>query len=88
MLVSLYLGNSFIKVFALVSYCFRIIIVIIWGAILMYRYESFIGYKLGKSTNDNDQLALYFLLFITVREMTLVPVLFLKSWFKNNQTLI
>jgi hypothetical protein len=54
MLVSLYLGNSFIKVFALVAYCLRIIIVIIWGSILMYRYEDHIGVKIGNSTNEAD----------------------------------
>ena len=53
MLVSLYVGNGFLKVFALVAYALRIIIVIIWGTILMYRYDYNFGYKLGFDSDKN-----------------------------------
>ena len=78
MLVSLYFGNSFIKVFAMIAYCLRILIIIFWGSILMYNFKSHIGPKIGGSPNGDDQVALYFVMFITVREITLLPVLLIK----------
>ena len=86
MLLSLYLGNSFIKIFAVIAYGLRIIIVIIWGSTLMLTYDSHIGVKIGSSSNKADQVALYFVMFIAVREITLVPVLFLKQMTKHNDS--
>jgi magnesium-transporting ATPase (P-type) len=51
MLFSMYFGNTFLKLFAVVSYVLRIIIVIAWGCLLMYLYDSHIGPKIGRSPN-------------------------------------
>lgn len=80
MLLSLYLGNNCIKIFALICYCLRIVIVIGWGSMLMYLYRAKLGAKIG---DDEDLVALYFVKFITVREITLVPILFIKQLFRN-----
>jgi len=54
MLISFYFGNKCIKIFAAVAFVCRVIIIIVWGCILMFRYESHIGPKMGDSPNKDD----------------------------------
>ena len=79
MMLSIAFGNTMIKIFAVISYCLRFFIIIFWGSFLMYKYDSHIGPKIGDSPNKDDQLALYFVMFITVREITTFPLLYLKQ---------
>ena len=85
MLISLYFGNVYLKIFAIVAYCARICIIIVWGIMLWYKYDAHIGPKIGLSPNGSDQVALYFVMFITVREITLLPIMIIKQVVNNYQ---
>lgn len=80
MMFIVYVGSLKMQKISAIIYCLRIIMIVFWGAYLMATKD----YKIGEQIANNDQLvSLYFTIFITVRELILLPVLITKAYFKT-----
>jgi len=65
--------------FSAISYGLRMLVIIFWGSYLMLTSQ----YKIGEQVGNNRYLvSLYFAIFITTRELLLVPLLIFKAYFK------
>lgn len=80
MMVSLYFGHPSMKWFSIISYVIRILMVIIWGWYIMIHADLRMGHKIG---DHKHMLGLFFVRFITVREIALLPVMVIKTVFTN-----
>jgi len=79
MFICIYIGSPWMQKFSAISYGLRMLVIIFWGSYLMLTSQ----YKIGEQVGNNRYLvSLYFAIFITTRELLLVPLLIFKAYFK------
>lgn len=66
------------KWFSVISYVMRIAVIIGWGWQIIRTTPMALGDKIG---NNNQLVGLYFIKFITVRELTIIPIQITRWWF-------
>lgn len=80
MFVCIYIGSPWMQKFSAVSYGLRMLFIIFWGGYLMLTSD----YKIGEEVGENSHLvSLYFAIFITTRELVLLPCVLLKAYFSK-----
>ena len=79
MFICIYVGSPKLQKFSAISYGLRILTIMVWGSWLMITSE----YKIGQQIKNNKYLvSLYFAIFITTRELLLLPLLIFKAYFR------
>lgn len=80
MMFTIYFGNRAMQKFSATCYILRIFVIIVWGGYLMYTRDYKIGQQIG---GNEDLVSLYFTIFLTVREMLLIPTLLTRQLFRR-----
>ena len=74
------LGNKYVKVFSAICFIIKVFIVIFYGFYLVLSISYGAGQEIG---TNKDLVALYFLRFVAIREICLLPTIGVRQYFKT-----